>query len=115
MARYTVRIENLEGTQRWELTLYSAEPHKENAVEFSAVYEGRENLPELAQIKMTLIDMADDVNPRARMLDGIGTRYFVREKPVYEGGTPYTHQYFLHDITLDDIKQMRLISQGELT
>lgn len=107
--RYTINVTQ-GGGGRWELVLFSISAHKENDKLCTRLYAQREDLPEIVRVKMTIVDMGDNINPCARMVEGVGSRYQNGQLPIYEAGAEQpAWQYFLHDISMKQIKSMRLL------
>lgn len=107
--RYTIFVAQMS-SGRWELVLFVVRANKDNDKLCTRLYAQREGLPDIVRTKMTIVDMGDNINPRARMVEGVGSRYQNGESPTYEAEAEQPiWQYFLHDITMKQIKQMRLL------
>lgn len=104
---YSIIVTVYDKLRQWKVEL-----HKESGEDLtgSSIFSARvsmdKELPEFIQARMNMVDMGHDVNARARITDGIGSRYIRSDGRVV--------QYFLHDITEAQAKEVGLLQNHKL-
>lgn len=115
---YTIVVTEYQELQQWKVELHKAASNEPiGSAVFSARLSMADKLPDFIQARMNMVDMGHDVNARARITDGIGSRY-VLPADAAEGGagerSGRVTQYFLHDVTEEQAKDAGLLQDHKL-
>lgn len=110
---YTIVVTEYQKLRQWKVELHkAASDDLLGSAVFSARLSMAGKLPDFIQARMNMVDMGQDVNARARVTEGIGTRY-IRFAVAVEGGAgeglDRVTQYFLHGVTEEQAKEVGLL------